>query len=48
MVIEGQSNAAIGDRLGVSTRAVEYHLTKAYRKLGVRGRDQLIVSISAS
>jgi DNA-binding CsgD family transcriptional regulator len=48
MVIAGQSNTAIGDRLGVSKRAIEYHLTKAYRKLGVQGRSQLLIAFSCS
>lgn len=41
MVAAGQSNRTVGDGLGVSTRAVEHHLTSVYRKLGIRGRAEL-------
>jgi DNA-binding CsgD family transcriptional regulator len=41
MAASGNSNRTIGDSLGVSARAVEYQLTKIYRKLGICGRAEL-------
>ncbi|GAA3677787.1 LuxR family transcriptional regulator [Lentzea roselyniae] len=41
MVVEGHSNVEIAEKLYVTRRAVEFHLTNIYRKLGVRRRTQL-------
>ncbi|GAA1248370.1 hypothetical protein GCM10009665_44030 [Kitasatospora nipponensis] len=41
LVASGASNRCVGEILGVSTRAVEHHLTRVYRKLWISGRDQL-------
>ncbi|MGK5546433.1 AAA family ATPase [Streptomyces sp. URMC 127] len=37
----GLPNRAIAERLAVTPRTVELHLTKTYRKLGIRGRAEL-------
>jgi ATP/maltotriose-dependent transcriptional regulator MalT len=38
---EGHTNKAIGSRLFISDRTVEYHLHKVYTKLGIASRNQL-------
>jgi DNA-binding NarL/FixJ family response regulator len=44
---EGLANAEIAERLYVSVRTVEYHVSSLLTKLGVRGRGQL-TALSAS
>jgi DNA-binding CsgD family transcriptional regulator/tetratricopeptide (TPR) repeat protein len=41
MAARGATNRAIADALFLTVRTVEYHLTNAYRKLGVTGRSGL-------
>lgn len=41
LVVAGNSNDEVADKLSVSRRAIEYHFTNFYRKLGVRRRSQL-------
>ncbi|MDJ0460170.1 LuxR family transcriptional regulator [Streptomyces sp. H27-C3] len=41
LAAEGRANRAIAEELAVTPRTVELHLTKVYRKLGIRGRPQL-------
>ncbi len=41
VVAAGATNRAAADRLFVSVRAVEVHLTSIYRKLGLRSRTEL-------
>lgn len=40
-VAEGATNADVARELTLSTKTVEYHLTRIYRKLGVGSRSQL-------
>ena len=42
LVFAGQSNAGIGQQLGISLRAVENHLRSIYSKVGVKSRTQLV------
>lgn len=37
----GRTSREIGDHLGVSTRTVDTHLARVYRKLGINGRAEL-------
>ena len=37
----GRSSRDIGDHLGLSTRTVDTHLARVYRKLGIAGRAEL-------
>ncbi|MDJ0345181.1 AAA family ATPase [Streptomyces sp. H10-C2] len=41
LAAEGRTNRQLAEILLVQQRTVEIHLTKAYRKLGIEGRDQL-------
>ena len=41
LVAEGRTNREVGRALFLSTRTVEFHLTRAYRKLGIASRTEL-------
>jgi DNA-binding CsgD family transcriptional regulator/tetratricopeptide (TPR) repeat protein len=41
LVAEGRTNAEVGKAVFLSTRTVEFHLSRAYRKLGVATRTEL-------
>lgn len=41
MAASGASNKEIADALFVTTKAVEWHLANAYRKLAIRSRSDL-------
>jgi len=43
-LLTGASNREVAERLFVSVKTVETHLTRIYRKLGVRSRGQLIAA----
>jgi DNA-binding CsgD family transcriptional regulator len=46
LVAAGATNRAAADRLFVSVRAIEVHLTNVYRKLGVRSRTELAALVA--
>jgi DNA-binding CsgD family transcriptional regulator len=48
LAAQGVSNAGIADRLAVTKRTVELHLTQVYRKLGIVGRRQLHQALCAA
>jgi DNA-binding NarL/FixJ family response regulator len=41
LVSQGRTNAEVGQAIFLSTRTVEFHLSRAYRKLGVASRTEL-------
>jgi DNA-binding NarL/FixJ family response regulator len=41
LVSQGRTNAEVGRAVFLSTRTVEFHLSRAYRKLGVASRTEL-------
>jgi DNA-binding CsgD family transcriptional regulator len=45
-IAAGATNREAADRLFVSVRAIETHLTSIYRKLGVSSRSQLAVKMA--
>ena len=45
LLLEGKSNKQIALQLGVSTRAVEQHLTHVYEKLDVCSRAEAIIKL---
>jgi DNA-binding CsgD family transcriptional regulator len=47
LAAEGLTNKAIAARLEVSAKAVEWHLSRVYRKLGIRSRTCLATALGA-
>jgi DNA-binding NarL/FixJ family response regulator len=45
-VAEGLTNREAAKRLFVSEKTVEFHLSRIYRKLGIRSRAQLVRTLS--
>ena len=41
LVSRGMTNREVGTELFVSTKTVQYHLTRIYAKLGIRSRGEL-------
>lgn len=41
LVSQGRTNAEVGQTVFLSTRTVEFHLSRAYRKLGVASRTEM-------
>jgi DNA-binding CsgD family transcriptional regulator len=48
LVTAGKTNAEIGRAVFLSTRTVEFHLSRAYRKLGVTSRTELTRHLAAA
>lgn len=48
MAAEGQTNRQIAEALFVTPKAVEFHLSNAYRKLGIQSRRALATTLSVS
>ena len=46
LLLEGKGNKQIALQLGVSTRAVEYHIAHIYEKLGVCSRTEAAVKLT--
>ena len=44
---DGMRNREIADLLGVSVKAVEWHLSHVYRKLGIRSRNDLATALGS-
>lgn len=47
LALEGHPNRVIADRLAISVKAVEGHLSRIYRKLGVRSRAGLLAAVAS-
>lgn len=42
LILEGETNASIADRLFISESTVKKHINNSFRKLGIRGRWELL------
>jgi DNA-binding CsgD family transcriptional regulator len=48
LAADGLTNRAIAERLEVSIKAVEWHLSRVYRKLGIRSRQMLAPTLGTT
>ena len=48
LVAQGRRNTEVAKALGVSAKTVEYHLTRVYRKLGLRSRTDLALLVTGA
>ena len=48
LAARGLNNSAIAAELFVSVKAVEFHLTRVFRKMGIRNRTQLSILFGAA
>jgi DNA-binding CsgD family transcriptional regulator len=48
LVMTGMSNQDVADKLTLSKRTIDTHLSRIYRKLGITGRDRLSEALSSS
>ncbi|MDQ4052963.1 MAG: LuxR C-terminal-related transcriptional regulator, partial [Actinomycetota bacterium] len=48
LAADGLTNRLIAERLEVSVKAVEWHLSRVYRKLGIRSRQGLTPTLGAA
>jgi DNA-binding CsgD family transcriptional regulator len=47
LAARGRRNEEIAGVLGLSTKTIEWYLTRIYRKLGVRSRTELAIQLTA-
>ena len=48
LVVQGRTNREAAAELFLSVKTVEHHLSKAYAKLGVRSRTELVGALAPS
>jgi DNA-binding NarL/FixJ family response regulator len=48
LAADGLTNKAIAGQVEVSVKAVEWHLSRVYRKLGIRSRTGLAAALGLS
>ncbi len=47
LVLEGETSRSIAQRVGISSRTVQFHCSKILHKLGVRSRSELLAKMLA-
>ncbi len=48
LAVDGHTNREVAEQLGISVKAVEGHLSRVYRKLGIRSRTALVATIGTT